>query len=453
MKTHSDVLKGLPYFADLPDDVLSTVADGSEVIAVDPGTVIIEEGSHSEEMYVVLEGRLVVTKQSGDKEVELARLGAGEVVGEIALLDDAPRTATVTAIEPTRLVKVPVDAFEALLGDPRVVRRMFRTVTARLRDIEDTLRHEERMAALGRMAAQLMHELNNPAAAVARSSQALATIHGELGGESAFLARTITDSPGFPEPEPAVGLTGLARADAEDEVAGWLGSHRVADPWALAPALVDAGWTAPLLDEASAGVSDELVPHLARWIGLSATAEQVTGELAIGARRISELVRVVKDYSFLDQAPVQEIEPTSGIEDTLILLKHKLRDIEVVVDFEAGLPNVEAPGRDLNQVWTNLIDNAADVMSGGGTLTIRAREVDGLVEVSVGDTGPGIPPEVAERVFDPFFTTKEPGKGTGLGLHTVQKIISRVGGEVTVASSESGTTFTVRLPAVQAGLA
>jgi signal transduction histidine kinase len=378
----------------------------------------------------------------------LARLGPGQVVGEIALLDNAPRTATVKAIESSKVIEVPVDAFENLLGDPTVVRRLFRTVTERLREIEDTLRHEERMAALGRMAAQLMHELNNPAAAVARSTTELNRIYNALGTESGILARAHTGA-NLPEPTALEdALSSLERAGREDQLADWLTSVGVESPWDVAPPLVDRGWTIDLLEQASAEISEDLRSNLIRWIGLRAAAEQVISEIAIGTGRISELVRVVKDYSYLDEAPIQEIDPMSGVKDTLILLKYKLKDIEVVLDIDDDLHRVEAPGRDLNQVWTNLIDNAADAMEGSGTLTIQARNTQSEVEISVTDTGAGIAPDVVERIFDPFFTTKEPGKGTGLGLHTVQSLVGRTGGEISVTSSGSGTTFTVRIPAV-----
>jgi signal transduction histidine kinase len=194
------------------------------------------------------------------------------------------------------------------------------------------------------------------------------------------------------------------------------------------------------------GLDREQIAAYARWIGMRAKAEQLIGEIAIGAGRISELVRVVKDYSFVDRGPVQEIDPTSGIRDTLILLKHKLVNIQVVLDFEDDLGTVEASGRDLNQVWTNLIDNAADAMGENGTLTITAVKEPGAIVISVADTGAGIPDAIADRIFDPFYTTKEPGKGTGLGLHTVHSILRRIGGDIDVDSSGSGTTFTVRLP-------
>jgi signal transduction histidine kinase len=446
--TTAEILRGLPYFADLSDDLIENVCELSQQINLESGDVIIEEGSESEEMYVVAEGELVVTKLSGGKEVELARINPGEVVGEIALLDEAPRTATVAASAKTLAIRIPVSAFEALLGDPRVVRRMFRTVTSRLRGIEDTLRHEERMAALGKMAAQLMHELNNPAAAVGRSAQELSRIYDDLGREAETLALSLGEGADLVAPDPPPKMSSLQRSDAEDVIAMWLSDHAIADAWELAPALVEAGWTTDLLERATEQLDPNLATHFARWLALREMAEQVIDEVGIGARRISELVRIVKEYSYLDQAPIQEINPTAGIADTLVLLKYKLGDIEVVTDFADDLAAVEAPGRDLNQVWTNLIDNAADAMEGGGTLAITARNGQGSVVITVADDGSGMPADVAERIFDPFFTTKEPGKGTGLGLHTVHTIINKVGGDITVDSTPDGTTFTVTLPAV-----
>ena len=213
MTSTADILRGLPYFSDLTDDLLDRVCDGSEQIRIESGKTIIREGSESEEMYVLIDGELIVSKLSGDKDVELARIRPGEVVGEIALLDDAPRTATVTAAMESNAVRIPVAAFEDLLSDSRVVRRMFRTVTSRLRGIEETLRHEERMAALGRMAAQLMHELNNPAAAVGRTSQELRRLHDELGIEASALTRALGEGGlELPKPEPPGSLSALDRS-------------------------------------------------------------------------------------------------------------------------------------------------------------------------------------------------------------------------------------------------
>jgi signal transduction histidine kinase len=445
----AEVLRGLPYFADLPQGLLDQVCRESERIDVEAETTIIEEDSLSEDMFVIVDGELRVTKMGTDREVVLATLGPGEVVGEIALLDNAPRTASVTAISKSSLIRIPANAFEDLIEDSRVVRRMFRTVTSRLRGIEDTLRHEERMAALGRMAAQLMHELNNPAAAVGRSMARAEDVYVDLG-DATILLSGIGDLLSRPIPVPAKpdSMDPLARSALEDGVATWLEDLGVADAWEIAPALVEDGWDLELLEETTDGLDPETATKFMRWLGLRVLASQLINEVRIAAGRISELVRVVKNYSYLDQGPVQQINPTEGIRDTLILLKHKLRGIDTVVDIEPELPAIEASGRDLNQVWTNLIDNAADAMSGSGTLTIEAGREDGAVIVRISDTGPGIDPEVTQRIFDPFFTTKAPGQGTGLGLHTVHTIVTRSGGDISVDSSSSGTTFTLSFPTV-----
>ncbi len=447
MNDIAEVLRGLPYFADLPQTLLDQVCSKSERIEVEAEKVIIEEDSLSEDMFVIVDGELRVTKQGADREVTLATLGPGEVVGEIALLDNAPRTASVTTATPATLIRIPANAFEDLIQDSRVVRRMFRTVTSRLRGIEDTLRHEERMAALGRMAAQLMHELNNPAAAVGRSMARAEEVYVDLGAATIDLAgiANVMDGP-IPVPEQPDGLDPLSRSEREEDVAGWLEQQDVDDAWDLAAALVADGWDRDLLETTVTGLDEETVSKFSRWLGLRVLASQLIGEVRIAAGRISELVRVVKNYSYLDQGPVQRIDPTDGIRDTLILLKHKLRGIETVVDIEPELPTIEASGRDLNQVWTNLIDNAADAMDGSGTLTIEASREDESVLVRVSDTGPGIDPDVLSRIFDPFFTTKAPGQGTGLGLHTVHTIVNRTGGEISVDSDPSGTSFTIRFP-------
>ena len=449
MSDIAEVLRGLPYFADLPQGLLDQVCRESERIDVEAETTIIEEDSLSEDMFVIVDGELRVTKMGTDREVVLATLGPGEVVGEIALLDNAPRTASVTAISKSSLIRIPANAFEDLIEDSRVVRRMFRTVTSRLRGIEDTLRHEERMAALGRMAAQLMHELNNPAAAVGRSMARAEDVYVDLG-DATILLSGIGELLSRPIPVPAKpdSMDPLARSALEDGVATWLEDLGVADAWEIAPALVEDGWDLELLEETTDGLDPETATKFMRWLGLRVLASQLINEVRIAAGRISELVRVVKNYSYLDQGPVQQINPTEGIRDTLILLKHKLRGIDTVVDIEPELPAIEASGRDLNQVWTNLIDNAADAMSGSGTLTIEAGREDGAVIVRISDTGPGIDPEVTQRIFDPFFTTKAPGQGTGLGLHTVHTIVTRSGGDISVDSSSSGTTFTLSFPTV-----
>ncbi|MGA7097013.1 MAG: ATP-binding protein, partial [Acidimicrobiia bacterium] len=247
-------------------------------------------------------------------------------------------------------------------------------------------------------------------------------------------------------------LDPLQRSEQEDEIGNWLEEHDVEDWFELASALVADGFGVAQLEMATKDLKPETTRDFARWLGLRCLAAQLLEEARIAVGRISELVRVVKNYSFLDQAPIQEIDPTEGINDTLILLKHKLRGVDVVLDFEPDLPHIEASGRDLNQVWTNLFDNAADAMDGHGTLSISASGDENRVVIRVADTGPGMDEATRERAFDPFFTTKEPGKGTGLGLHTVHTIVNRANGTIEIESSPAGTTFTLTFPRVGARL-
>ena len=445
MSRTTETLRALPFFESLPDDLLDQVVKGAEEIELDRGQTLISEGDRGDSFYVVLDGELEISKQSGGRDVVLNHVGRGAVQGELALLEDAPRQATVTTVTPARLLRVPASGFRSLLADPGFSLEMLKTVTRRLRETEVSLRHGERMAALGKMAAQLMHELNNPAAAIARSAGELSDLEAALSEESMTVIGALGGELAARDNEPAE-MSALERADAEENIASWLAKASVPEPWRLAPPLVASGWTTEHLEQAAQGVRPELAQHLIRWVGLNAAARQVSGEVAIAARRISELVRIVKEYSFLDEAPIQEVDVTTGISDTLILLKHKLREVDVKVEFEPGLPTVEVPGRELNQVWTNLIDNAADAMEDGGTLTVRARSTGDGLRVEIGDTGGGISPELRDRIFDPFFTTKEPGKGTGLGLHTVYSIVNRMGGEISVASDDQGSTFTVTIP-------
>ena len=444
MSDTTELLRSLPYFTSLTDEHFEDLAAESSEVTVPAGETVIQEGDAADAMYVVLSGSLEVTKLTEGRQVVLNRVGPGEVQGEMALLEDTPRAASVTALTESTLLRVPVSTFRELVEDPKFLLSMLKTVIGRLRSTEATLRHEERMAALGKMAAQLMHELNNPAAAVGRTAEALGELYGRLGDAALHLAGVAGDS--VPAPSGDVPRSALEIADREEEVSDWLSGLGVGDNWELAAALVSQGWSIPDLDRLIDVKDREAGSAMAEWIGLRALAGQLIREVRVGASRISELVRVVKGYSFLDQAPIQEIDVRDGIDDTLLLLKHKLKGVEVVVDYADDLPTIEAPGRDLNQVWTNLIDNAADAIDNEGELRITASRVGDEVVVSVANTGPRIPDDVLPRIFDPFFTTKEPGAGTGLGLHTVHTILNRIGGDIDVDTGDEGTVFTVQLP-------
>jgi signal transduction histidine kinase len=447
VNTIFEELKKLPYFADLPERLLLRVCIASEQLHAGPGEVIIEEGSKSDGLYVVTEGELEVTKTSGGRSISVARVGAGEVLGEISLLDDVPRIATVTAMTDVQYIKVPSDTFGELLENPNMVLRMLRTVTSRLRETEGLVRSEERMAGLGRMAAGLMHELNNPMAAIRHGTNSGRAIIEDLGETARRLSKKGVVLPEEVPSDPVdEELSALAKADAEDALGEWLSGLGVKDGWELAPALLDAGWRQASLEELAPGTEPETRAEVLRWLGLRLLGIQVSSEVKIGADRVSELIQAVKEFSYLDQGSIQTVDLRASIDNALILLKHRLKTgVKVVKEYDPDLPEIEAFGAELSQVWTNLIDNAIHAMNGEGVLTVAiSRDGDGVL-VAIGDTGTGIPDEVASRVFDPFFTTKEPGQGTGLGLATVHSIVARHGGKLDFVTGPDGTTFRARL--------
>jgi signal transduction histidine kinase len=423
-------LRATPLFGGLPESDLRRLVDMGEIVDLEPGTRLIVEGDTADSLYVVLTGELEVTKRSGAADVPLARVGPGALQGEIAALEGGRRLASVHAATPAEVLQIPVAAVRELLSaGPDVSLAIIRTAVGRLRSMEAALREREKLAALGTLAAGLAHELNNPAAAALRATDAL---HDAV--RDAEEAPRPTPPPRLP-PDAAPPRSAMERADRIDEVASLTGDARAAG------ALVDAGWTASLL----ATESPEAIP----WLAADAEVHTLLGELSMAIGRISEIVGAVKGYAYLDQAPVQRIDLRTGIEQTLVILRHRLKEgIVVELDLADDLPEIEAYGSELNQVWTNLIDNAVDAMGGRGTLSIgAAREADGDgVRVTICDSGPGVPPAIRDRLFEPFFTTKPPGKGTGLGLHISYNVVASHGGGIEIESEPGATCFVVSLP-------
>ncbi len=303
------------------------------------------------------------------------------------------------------------------------------------------------MAQIGVLTAGLAHEMNNPAAAVTSGADGLAEGLENLVG----LARHLPPDAALPSPSQAgTSLSSMQRADAEDSIASTLTSLGVEDPWEMASGLAATGFVADDL----ANLSGDHVEAAVSFAGASASFSSLLDEVAEGSRRLSELVGALKSYSFLDQAPVQQVDVIKGIEDTLLILRSKTRDIEIVTEFAADLPSIVAYGSQLNQVWTNLIDNAADAIHDAGlddgVITIRAYSADESVVVEVENGGPSIPDDIIDRIFEAFYTTKEPGKGTGLGLDTAYSIVvTQHRGALTVSSADDTTVFTVTLPLTQ----
>jgi signal transduction histidine kinase len=459
-------LAQLPLFAGLSADDLDRLYDMAETVTLKRGESVMEEGSEGDALYVALSGSFEVWKRSGEREVIINRCGPGEIFGEMSLLENTPRMATVRAVTDSTLLRISQGAFEQLLmRSPQAAQAVLRTVTTRLRNTETLLRQSEKMAALGTLSAGLAHELNNPAAAVKRSAGQLREVIARWQHAAAHLSASRLDAGQIERvnalrsdlPQRAAveqEMDALARSDAEYAVQTFLEDRGVEEAWELGPTLVEMGFSESELGELVRGLDETQTAALLEWLGIGSAVYALLDEVHQGAERISEIVKAVKQYSYLDQAPVQLVNLHEGLDNTLVILKHKLKQgVTVRREYDRSIPRVEAYASELNQVWTNLIDNAVDAMDGKGEIVIRTRgpkALEGLdqrVQVEISDNGPGIPPEVQPRIFDAFFTTKEPGVGTGLGLHISYNIIvQKHYGDISVRSKPGETTFIVTLP-------
>jgi signal transduction histidine kinase len=456
-----EFLRCLPLFADLPEADLHALYQTAEVLTLSPGEWLMREGEMGEALYIVLEGNIEITKHSGEQDVALAVRGPGEVIGEMALLERAPRSASGRAISAphSRLLKIDKEAFKQVLSaNPSAALTLLHTFNLRLQSTEALLRQSEKMAALGTLAAGLAHELNNPAAAVKRSADHLRATLADwqrLTMEVEALAHEPHQREAlnalraeFPQrTSTPLSLDPFTHSERESDLQTWLEEIGVNEAWEVAPTLVSFGWEANGLQALGQTFSTHTLPVVVQWLAVSCSAYALLDELGAGAGRLSEIVGAIKAYTYLDQAPVQNVDIHAGLENTLVILRHKLRQgIILMRAFAPDVPRVEAYGSELNQVWTNLIDNAIDAMQGEGQLTLRTSLQANQVVVEIVDSGPGIPPEILPRIFEPFFTTKPPGAGTGLGLHIAHSIIARHHGQIRVTSEPGGTCFQVTLP-------
>ena len=455
-----DILRRNTFFSGLSDEQLDRLLESGERLSLEVGDMLMLEGSPPEAFYVVLDGEVEILKRSGNRDVVIAVNGPCSILGEMSLIEDAPRTASVRVAQPSKFLKISRETFDNLVyGNPTVAVALLRTVMKRLRDTEGMLGQQEKLASLGTLAAGLAHELNNPAAAAGRSASqlhkvmstwlsersSLDSLHLEASLNDRILNRLREDitrnAQSDLSPDP------LERSDREYEIEGWLEAHSVNEPWECAPLLVSFGWTVPDLADWCVSFEAAHIPVILRWLTTGYYIHSLLGEINNSMGRITEIVSAVKDYAYLDQAPLKEIDLHAGLESTLVILKHKLRQgITVSRDYNRELPMIEAYGGELNQVWTNIIDNAIDAMNGEGELRLRTYRDNNEAVVEIGDNGPGIPENVLPRLFEPFFTTKEPGHGTGLGLYVSYNIIQKHHGKIEVFSKPGDTRFIVRLP-------
>jgi signal transduction histidine kinase len=461
-----DELRSLFLFESLTGAQLSWLAERGSVRRVAAGTEVCVEGQPAEYLYLLLAGEVGLYRMLRGSELEITRTGQrgayfGATQAYIRAGDGgATYRATARVLVDSSLYCLAAGDFAAMMRDwfP-MANHLLEGLYIGLHNSETLVGQRERLTALGSLTAGLMHELNNPAAAAARASATLRERVTGMRHKLALLADARLDPARLSaltqlqesvieRASKAPQLTALQASDREDELTDWLEAHAVPGGWEMSQVFVTAGLDTECLDEVAAKVDAPLLGQALRWIGYALETEQLMTDIEDASTRISALVTAAKQYSQLDRAAHQWIDVRAGLDSTLVMLASKIGSgIRVVKEYDAALPEVPAFPAELNQVWTNLIDNAVQAMAGTGTLTVRTARDGDRVLVEVGDTGPGVPPELRERVFEPFFTTKPVGEGTGLGLDISHRIVvNRHRGELTLRSEPGDTRFQVRLP-------
>ena len=453
-------LRPVDLFDDLDDAALAEWAAVAEDRRFGAGDLVVEAGREPEGLHCLLEGGLQMFVKDGDRLEPTGHQTAPTWIGAVPTLTETIVAAQMTALTPARVALIPADEFRRLaLAHPAVhgrIMRQVRPVVARFTAIEQS---RERLAALGTMSAGLAHELNNPASAARRSAADLAEALDVIGatlrelvqaGVEREAASRIADlrDQALHQCAERSALSALDAADAEDEMRDRLEAVGVPDAWRLAEPLAAAGLDSEWLEQmrASAGSA---TPAAVRSVAASLSAQRLVSDLRESTERMSSLIGAVKAYAYMDRGGVVQADIHEGLETTLKVMGHKLKHTEIALerDYDRTLPPLTIYGSELNQVWTNLLDNAIDAIGSTGTITLRTRRDGGCIVVDIADTGPGIPAEARSHVFEPFYTTKDVGKGTGLGLDTARRIVEeRHSGSLTFDTSENGTTFHIWLP-------
>jgi signal transduction histidine kinase len=453
-------LRQVDLFDELGEDELGEWAAVARWRRVEAGAIVLEESEQAEAVLFLLDGTLQMLRRNGDRLEPVGQQQAPTWIGAVPALTETSANVRMVAATPARIAFIDASEFRRLsLAHPSVHRRIMHQVRPLMARITAIEQNRERLASLGTMAAGLAHELNNPAAAARRSAaelgDALAVMDSTLrafvdAGLERDGAARIADlrEQALRQAAERDALSTLDAADAEDDTRDQLEAAGIADAWRLAEPLSLAGIDEAWLSEMQAAAGPATDAAL-RSIAAAITAHNLVNELRESTDRMSSLVSAVKSYAYMDRGGLVEVDVHEGLETTLTVLGHKLKHTQIEIDreYDRTLPPVTIYGSELNQVWTNLIDNAIDAVGERGAITVRTRRDGDCIVVDISDTGSGIPPEARQHVFDPFFTTKDVGHGTGLGLDTARRIVEdRHAGSLTFETADHGTTFHVWVP-------
>ncbi len=455
MADKSELLR-FPAFAGLPDDQLDWFISRAQEMRLKPGETAFRADDPADAMYVILDGQIQARGDLGGETV-VFMIQAGAVTGLLPFSRMKQYTVGSRAVTDVRVLRFPSSLFPELVNKmPELTQRLVGLMSDRIRETTRREQQRDRLASLGKLSAGLAHELNNPASAAKRAASQLRDVLTKIRNASHELgARELTAAQKSeidkleasfvqheePPPDP------LTVSDLEEQIDSLLRSHGQNDLWQMAADLARKNIKPEALESLFATLDADTARAALVRIAASVEVAALLNEIESGTSRISDLVRAIKEYTYMDQTPVQNVDIVKSLETTLTILNHKLkRGVVVQRDYQRIPLLVNSFGSELNQVWTNIIDNAIDAMHGKGELRLRVYRQDDSVVVEIADNGPGIPPDVLPHIFEPFFTTKGVGEGTGLGLDTVQRIVKKHRGDIQVDSKPGDTRFQVWLP-------
>ncbi|PPJ19614.1 histidine kinase [Nocardia nova] len=460
-------LRTLFLFEKLDDEQLAWLCREGRVEYFEPGPVY-HEGEPATRFYVLMDGEVVLSKLSAGENLELVRTDhrgsyAGAWTAYMGERAEQNYTGSLMVTKPSKFFVLDAETFARMMQEwfPMALHLLEGAFFGN-RNTNEIIGRRERLLALGSLSAGLTHELNNPAAAAVRATSALRDRVAGMRHKLKMMAHGTFDSAALEalvqlqeeaatQVAKAPTLTAMEAADREDELGDWLADHGIANGWDLAPNFVQAGFDVDWLEKVAGTLEhcdDGVFEGAIRWLNYTVETELLMNEITDSTGRISSLVHAAKQYSQMDRAPFQVVDIHELLDSTLVMLARKIGDgISVVKEYDRALPEVPCYAAELNQVWTNLIDNAVAAMNGSGTLTVRTYRENDCAAVEIGDTGQGVPEELRDRIFEPFFTTKPVGEGTGLGLDiSFRIVVNKHGGDIRVESTPGDTRFIVRLP-------